>query len=351
MASAPEEPQPRKRGLPSIQQAREARSAGKSRWPSVKFWGYSALILAISAILHWKWSQSEVDSSRQALLAKQRAVAVELGPRWFPLRDKIERWTADLAAAPPDGSQETIDRDALKGWDFRDKPGIYLRLRVVDAKAAEAIRTGAINSLRDGFTACLMRVGNPSTTAGADCKRSRDCPAGEFCNEVDHCSKAAQPFNLRVAYRTMRVLSDEWVRDVQDTSSDLRLRALVGGFDDTVRDDVPLAVDLLQRAQYFLLVLDEDAPGMAMPAADAGVSVAEAVQAVPHFARVAVWRLSDGKALLRVRREAGGQLLGATPSVDAEVLDARQRQANSCALALEIRQAMGDVGAAAVPPP
>lgn len=347
--STPEEQAPRQRGLPAVHAARDARASGKIRYPSVKFWGYSALILVVGAVLQWKWSSGEVESSRQTLMARQRAVAAELGPRWFPLRDKIERWTTELAGEP---GAEVIDHDALKSWDFRDKSGIFLRLRVQDAKTPEAIRSGARNSLRDAFTACLMRVPNPDATAGAPCRRTRDCATGEFCNEQDHCSKPSQPFNLRVAYRTLHVLTEDWVHDAQETTSDLRVRALVAGFDDTVRDDIPLAVEVLQKAQYFLVVLDEDVPGLVLPGADAGASApTEAIQGVPHFARVGVWRLSDGKQILRLRREAGGQLLGATPSVDAEVLASRMRQANSCALALEVRNAMGDTNAGSVPTP
>lgn len=327
---------PRERGLPAVHRAREAR--GKLRWPPAKFWGYTGIILALSAILHWKWSQGELESARQKLLAKQRAVAVTLGPKWASLRDRTERWTLELAK---EAGAEVVDQEALKAWDFRQMPGVYLRLRVDEAATVEGLRKGAMMSLRDAFTACLMRVPNANPLAGAECRRTRDCPQGEFCNENDRCSRPAQPFNMRVAYRTMRVLSDEWLRDAQEASNDLRLRVLDASFDDTVRDDVPLAADLLTRAQYFLLVLDEPV---------AGVTESDALLAAPHAARIAVWRLSDDKLVVRVRREANGQLMGGMPSIDAEVLHARQRQANSCALALAMREAMGDSSAAAIPP-
>jgi hypothetical protein len=249
----------------------------------------------------------------------------------------------DLAKEP---GAEVIDREALASWDFRDKPGLYLRMRVDDAKDAAAIRKGAKDSLRDAFTGCLVRVANQVPTSGKECKRTRDCPTGELCNETDHCSRPAQPYNLRVAYRTMHVLSDEWMRDAQDASTELRLRLLKESFEDTVRDDAPVAADLLTRAQYLLVVLDETPAGFAPPA---GANATEAVQAAEHSARVGVWRISDGKPVLRVRREAGGRLLGAQPAADPDVLDARQRQANSCALALAVRQAMGDTSAASVP--
>src|SRR5690242_576137 len=120
--------EPRLRGLPSIEEARKTR--GKIRFPPVRFWAWVGLALAIALVFHWKRSQGEVESARQALMAKQRAVAAELGPRWLPLRDKIEGWTMALARnAGPD----VVDKDALQGWEFRDKPGIYLRLRVDEA--------------------------------------------------------------------------------------------------------------------------------------------------------------------------------------------------------------------------
>jgi hypothetical protein len=347
-ASPPEEERPRARGLPAVQKARDARASGKMRWPPTKFWGYVALVLAVTGILHWKRTQGENDRTRAKLLADQRGVAKELGPRWFPLREKLEGWTTGLAKGV---GQEVVDREALAKFDFRSIPGIYLRLRVEDAQSPEAIRKGARDSLRDGFTGCLMRVPNPDPTAGRECKRTRDCPPREFCNEQDHCAPPAQPFNVRVAYRSMHLLSDEWVREVQDATAELRLRAFVLNFDDAMRDDIPLAVELLTKAQYFLLVLDETPPGEPLPAADAGTSAAEAVQAMPHFARIGAWRLSDDKPLLRIRREASGQLLGASPTANPKVLAATQRQMNSCALALEVRQAMGDPNAATAPPP
>ena len=334
----------RQRGLPSIQKAREARAEGHSRMPAPKFWAYAGLVLAIGFILNWKWSGDEVQHTKKKLLADQRAVAAEFGPRWLPLRQRVEGWITALAKDP---GPEVIDKDALAKWDFRTRPGIYLRLRVEDAKTPEDVRKGALGSLRDGFTACLMRVPNPGATAVKACKQNRDCAQREICNEQDHCSRPAQPFNLRVAYRTMHILTEEWQRDVEAADSDLRIRLFQKSYEDALRDDLPLAAELLQQAQYLLVVLDETPPGTP---ADAG-PMGEVVQGMPHAARIAVFRLSDDKVLLRVRRESGGELIGATPQADDGVLAARARQANSCALALAVREAMGDTGAAAVPPP
>src|SRR5258707_1335149 len=102
MASPEEQqPEPRKRGLPSIQQAREDRAGGKTRWPSVKFWAYCALVLAVGFILRWKWVQGDMESTRQKLMATQRDLAAgEIGKRWMSFRNKVERWTLDLAKSP-----------------------------------------------------------------------------------------------------------------------------------------------------------------------------------------------------------------------------------------------------------
>jgi hypothetical protein len=354
MASSEEQqPEPRDRGLPSVQQAREARASGKTRWPSVKFWAYCALVLAVGFILRWKWEQGETESKRQKLMAMQRDLAAgdiagDIGKRWVSFRDKVERWTLDLAKSPV--STEVIDKEALKSWDFRDRPGVYLRLRAEDAQTVESIRAGARTSLKDAFTSCLMRVPNPLPTAGPDCKRTRDCPKGQHCNETDHCSFWAQPLNLRDAYRTMRVISEERARDVQETDDDRLLKEFIDDVDDAIRYEFPLAIDLLQHAQYFLLVVDEPVANMPKLAADAGVTPSEAIQGVPHHARVAVYRLSDDKQILQVRREASGEAVGMTTTLDPAVLAARQRQLNSCQLAQEVRQAMGDASGIAAPP-
>jgi hypothetical protein len=325
----------RKRGLPAVEQARELRERG-GRMPPPKFWAWAGLIIAVSAIIYWKMAQGRVESDKSALLARQRAVMAELGPRWFPLRDRVERWTVELAKDP---GTEVVDKDLLKAWDFRDKPGIYLRLDVDQATSPEAIRKAANDSLRDGFTACLVRADNKNQLSGKECKRTRDCAVGEICNELDRCAPPAQPYNLRVAYRSMRVLSEEWVREAQDASGDLTVRALQAFFEDTVHDDIPVAVDLLSRGQYFMLVLDESVPDLQVP--DGGTR-SDALRAVPHPSRIGIWRLSDNKLVLRIRRSPEAVLEAAGMPTEERVIAAQRRQAQSCALAMAVRQAMGD---------
>lgn len=326
----------RPRGLPSLAKSKNDRVAGKVRYPSPKFWGWAAIVLAVTGIVHWKRSQAEVESTRSTLLAQQRSVVTELGPRWFPLRDKIEKWTIDLAKDP---GAEVVEKNILESWKFLDKPGIYLRLDIEQASSSDALRKAANDSLRDGFTACLFRAENKNQLVGKACKRTRECEKEEICNELDRCAAPAQPYNLRVAYRSLRILSEDWIRDVQEASGDLELRKYVLFFDDAKQDDFPVVIPFIEKAQYFAVVLDEPVENLSIPQ---GSSKSEALRSVKHASRVGIWRVSDGKLVVRLRRTPDVDLMQAGAQLDERVVLAQQRQALSCALAGAVRTAMGD---------
>ncbi|MBI4701961.1 MAG: hypothetical protein HY744_12555 [Deltaproteobacteria bacterium] len=341
-------------------EARRARA--RFRWLPARFWLWAAVILAASFVYWYKTEQDAVQSQRAALLAKQRGLAREVGARWLALRDKVEGWTAQCAVA----SGDELDRETLRGWDFRKLPGIYLRLPLAATRDTTSIRAAAERSLHDAFTSCLLLVPNPSPVAGKECTGTRDCEIGEFCNPFKHCARYAQPHNLRLAYRTMKVLDTEWTAAVQQADGKLALRAAEATFDDAARYDIPKANELLQSARYFLLVVDEpSSPG----ATDAGAPRDEGedplappkhrpeptwesesdVPAGPHWARVCVWRLEDGRRLMAIRREAAAELVGGGGALGEKQTRAQQRQASSCALALAVRTAMGDASAPVLP--
>jgi len=100
------------------------------------------------------------------------------------------------------------------------------------------------------------------------------------------------------------------------------------------RDEIPLAIDVVKRAQFFLLVLDEDVPEAAR-LAEGGAITEEALQLVPHPARVYLYDLAGGKEIARVRREGASRIIpvGERMVTDPETREAMQRQANNCALA------------------
>ncbi len=326
--------QPRQRGLQAVEQDKIARK-GFPKIPP-RFWLWVLSVLAVWAIIYWKYTQGQLESWRARIMARQRAVAAELGPRFTPLRDLIESWVVEASGAYPG---DFVDPEAPKS-DFRSRPGVYLRLFIDDARTVDSIRKASIDSLRDGFTSCLTRANNPDPYAGPACRFNHECPTGQHCNEVSHCAIPAQPYNLRVAYRATRVLSEEWVREVREAGNDMRLRLLERDMDVAVHDDIPVAIDLIVRAQYFLLVLDEPAAaGVQVP--EAGTQ-SEALQTVEHPTRVFAYDIKHHKPLLRMRDAVVADI--GTPTTDPKTAAAVRRQANNCALALSVRKMLGDEG-------
>ena len=264
-------------------------------------------------------SHRVLEKSKGDLLSKRRAVETTLGPDWFALSGKLEKLVLDTGR---DWPGDWVDAEAGR-TDFRSLPGIYLRLRRAEAKDAAALRGAAKSSVKDAFAACLLRPTTPPKL-----------PDGGVGQE--------QPWNLRQAYASTRVLTDEWANEVKLSSDDLRLRVFEQQFDKATREEIPLAVDIVKRAAFFLLVLDEDAPE-ALEKVDGGAITMEALQLVSHDARVRVWNLKTGAEIARVRRrgEGGFRFVGEQTVQDPETLDAMQRQVNGCALANRVKEALG----------
>ncbi len=322
------EDQNQPRGLVAIHESKQRRLHGRLTAVPTRFWLWTLTVLAAWGIFYWKKTQGELESQKAVLLAKQRGILAELGPRYDPLQKRLEDWTvASSGACPGD-----LVAPELKSWDFAGLPGIYLRLRLGDATSVNAVRKAANASLRDAFTACLFHEPNTDPLSGPPCQASHDCTPGTFCNEVDHCMPPAQPYNMRTAYHGTRILSDEWTVSLRTAGDDMRMRLLEREFDSAVKDDIPAVIDLLTRAQFFMLVLDED-PAEALPK---GKAPLEAIQAAPHPARVFLFGLKQGmeRPLLRLRRDVAGRFLptGESAPTDPDLIEAQQRQVNSCQL-------------------
>jgi hypothetical protein len=311
------------RGLAAVARSREDRRSGRGRWTTQA--GLVALAAVVGGfVAHKVVSERELRSDRDALLAKQRAVSVTLGEQWYPLRDKLE---AEVLGAAKGYDGDFVDDVARRGT-FRSAPGLYLRMRVADAKDTATIRAVAADAKKDAFAGCLLREPNERGIRG----------------ELDGGAFAEQPWNLGQAYSATRILTDEWIHDVQGADDNLRLRVFKDQFDKAVGGQIPLAVDIVKRAQFFLLALDEDVPE-ATKLADGGHVTEEALQLVAHPTRVHLLDLTSGREILRLRRAGEGRFIPAGERVvtDPETLDAMQRQTNNCALA-------GLVEAALVPP-
>jgi hypothetical protein len=315
-------PQLRKgpRGLPAIAQAREDRSSKGAKW-TMQAGLVAASAIALGLITHSVVSGRELRNDRQALLAKQRAIGATLGAEWFPLRDGLE---AGVIAGAREYEGDRIDPEA-RARAYRNQPGLYLRMRVADAGTPEAIRKVAADAKRDAFAACFLREPNERGIRG----------------EIDGGAFSEQPWNLGQAYAATRILTDAWTREVTDADDAMRLRVFSEQYDKAVRDEIPLAIDVVKRAQFFLLVLDEDVPEAAA-VADGGIIDEAALQLVAHPARVHLYDLKARREIVRVRRSAEWQVVpaGERQVTDPETVDAMKRQANNCALASSVDTAI-----------
>src|SRR5690606_32221107 len=213
-------------------------------------------------------TESKLSSAKSRTLARQRAMSLTLGSKLIPFRDDVERWAAELSSDPWPGDQiADLDPKALQ-----TQPAVYLRLRLENAKDGPSLRKAAVRSLRDGFTSCFFqqRDGVDPRT-GPACKFQADCESGLLCNERDVCTRPPQPYNLRLAFRALRVLSTEWSDEVNQAGSELALRIYDRDLERTTKEDVPIAAEVLERARFLTIVFDEDpASGLPPPAFDAG---------------------------------------------------------------------------------
>lgn len=318
-----------KPGLKAIRDARESRGHDQAMARPMGMFhvlraservSMTARIFAVSGVvgslvLYSFVSGYQLDQAKEKLLSRQRAAQQTLGADWFPLRDKLERIVRDASG---DAAPDTVD-DAARTWDFRTLPGLYLRLRLEDARQSSSLREAAQTSVHDGFTGCLLRQ---STKAAAE------SDAGAFND---------QPWNLRQAYRATRVLDDVWSREAKNADSELRLRIFEQQFDGAVEREIPLAASIVKKATFFLLVLDEDVDD-AKRFSDGGTIDSEALQQVAHPTRVVLYDLRKDALAFRLRREASAsfRFAGEGSLRDPSVLAAMQRQVNNCALADEV---------------
>jgi hypothetical protein len=100
-----------------------------------------------------------------------------------------------------------------------------------------------------------------------------------------------------------------------------------------------VAAEMVRKAKFFLLVLDEDPTGTdAVKMADGGVPDEAALQLAPHWSRVYVLDLRTKGELVRVGREGSASFLfaGEGARVDEETRSAMQRQVNNCSLAQQV---------------
>lgn len=316
---------PREYGLKAVRDARVERGRLKHGRISSKAMLVALGSMVAVALAAWFFREHSLSDQKEELLSKQRAVVTTVGAEWSALRDTLEKTTLD-AAGPYKG--DYLDPEA-SSWDFRGLPGVYLRTRVEDAKDLDALRKSAKDSARDSFVGCLLRPNNPSAAAIA---RGED--AGAEWQD--------QPWNLRLGYFATRILTDEWVTGVKDAEDELHLRVFVQQYEKAKSEEIPLTIDIVKKAQFFLLVLDEDVPEAQALTSDAGPNAGKVtgleLQQLPHPTRIHLIDLRRGKEMVRLRREAEAdfRFAGERALRDPAILAAMKRQVNNCALARDV---------------
>ena len=304
-------------GLKAVHSARADR--GKSKYGKIdgRVWLVAGAAVVVTLVVAWMLNDRALSTEKEEILSQQRAAVTTVGAEWYPLRDKLEKITLD-AASRFEGDK--VDVEAAK-MDFRSSPGLYLRLRVDEARDTTSLRQHAKDSAKDSFTGCLLREPNAALARG-------DADAGVG---------PEQPWNLHRAYSATRVMTEEWASEVKASEDKDRLRVFRQQYDRAKRDEIPVAIDIVKRAQFFLLVLDEDVPE-ARELSDGGPINEEALQQVAHPARVHIVNLRTGAEIARLRKtaEADFQFVGDRAVRDPDTRAAMKRQVNNCALAQQV---------------
>ncbi len=100
------------------------------------FWLWAVVGMAAFGVVYWRVAVSRLESRKSAVMAKQRAIAVALGPKIQPFRDQVEGWARELSA---DGLADFVaPGDALSS--LRGAPSVSLRLRCVYAWGPKQLR-------------------------------------------------------------------------------------------------------------------------------------------------------------------------------------------------------------------
>jgi hypothetical protein len=347
----------RRRGLAALEQSKDERrralTAGRVRLRggAPQFWLWTIVIFVAFGVVYWNVAQRQLQTARSEVMGRQRAIKQELEPRLLPLRDKLEAWVVELGGAwTGDHVDASLAIDRLSRSN-----GIYLRLLEQNAHSPEEIRKGMEVSLHDGFTSCLFqREERYKQDEGKQCHSIAQCDSGQICNDWNLCAAPSQPFNLRMMYRGLRVLSPSWSDDLHQAGDDYQVRVFSRDLDKAFKDDVPIAIEMITRAKYFTVVLDETPKKGFAPAsanqADAGLERDELrVQLVPHPVRVGIWDLTSGQSVLRMRVDSGAEIMpiGRSHVAEPRVMDAQQRQANNCGIALDVKARVEEAGGSA----
>jgi len=291
------------RGLASIPKLRELRKQRPHERPSAKLWGFVVLGLLSAVAIHVALTRRAIGQQKGTMLAKQRALAATIGPRWESVRGTVIDTAIDAAKEPWAGDH--VDA-SLRTRSWRSETAVYLRLGSNEARSAETVLEATKLSPRDSFLSCLR---TPPVAPGSD-------RLGRF-------------HRMQESFAVTRLLEPTWVDDVQNADDDLRLRVFTEQLAAATPEALETAVTLVERAKLVLVVIDE------VPQTEGAPARVEDVQRTPHGLRVALVDRGTRMHLARIRVEPNVALVpgGEGRVSDDDARAAIERQAIGCTAA------------------
>ncbi len=278
------------------------------RWVSLVFGG-----VAVALVFYFVRADRQLKAERTRILRTLSGMKSSVANDYGKIRDQIDAWTVAAASSPYPG--DLIDRDA-RVLSWRERPTLYLRLRVEDAKTADAVHANAKAGAIDAVASCLLRA------------------------------RAGGPWPWGEVVTRMEMLGVDFINDVRTTTNDLRMRNLAFALDYYAKNDFPTVRDAAKQAEYFLLVLDEDPTPMPSTSAafGEGATAAQRIAAVPHPMRLQVFRLVEGREILRVRRTPEASVVQVQGDVvgPAAGVELRKAQALGCSFATDALDTLGE---------
>jgi hypothetical protein len=269
----------------------------------------------VSVALVWYFVRAdrELRAERTRILRQLNGLKGSVQTDYGKLREQVEAWTVASATKPYAG--DLVDRDA-RALNWRERPAIYLRLRVEEAKTLDAVHVNSKAVAIDSIASCLLRA-----------RSGGPWPYGEVVTR-------------------MEMLGVDFIKDVSSTTNDLRMRNLSFALDYWEKNDFPSVRDATKQAEYFVLALDEDPTTMPSSSAAFGATAtpSQRIASVTHPIRLHVWRLLEGREILRVRRTPEANVVQVQGDVvgPAAGIELRRAQALGCSFSSEALEIIGD---------
>lgn len=356
-------PQGSEPGLRALGNSREVRRRAvvlgkiQIREVATRFWLFTFAGFAVFGFGYCQYAEVQLSDTKSAVVSRQQALQSAVGDSASKLRGQLEAWIEWLARADQLKANPVLRGRQAALNALPSGPGVYARLGLAQAQGTQKVRRGAIaNSGHDGFTSCYF-AGNARRQDGAQkkCRSADECGPGLYCGAAGHCVSPSQPFDMRWLNRALAVLDPDWTARLAEASNEYKVRAQDLALAAVSKHDAPIAAQITDRSRYFTAVIDLGAAAQdSENSVQGGRSAQRRLRAEAHAVRIGMWSVRDKQLLVALELIADGRLVGGSAlaersgsgsEVSGRVRGAALRQANDCALAVELRERLSAKGA------